>query len=322
MITIRTWDELLDAGVKTLTDELSQEDIIIGKNLTLKIRIKGDSWDGSIDYRGAQFVIDLQNTVIDIYKEVIETNIPLHDLKKLITVKVKVEEGSQFFTINIDEALKKIMEKVTGKQITLMVCLGIACATGSYNYTKTLELRHKEVVAAEEKNLSKEYIQSISSIYDRTLDMIDRKDIEAPIRKLVNKLDEEDKIQLPGADMMKAEAVKKMYPRRPKFQQENGIFDSSYTIAAINMEKTPIEFKLKKDDKEFWADAELSPTDIEYISKSLETAMKKKEDLKMDLHVFIIYDKHKIKSASIQATGSPRQDSQKFIELIAYWQKF
>lgn len=321
MKTINSWDELLDAGIQEITGKISKEEIVLGEDLTIQIRVKGESWDGYLDYRGAQFVIDLQNAVIKTYKEFVDTKITLQDLKKSVTVKVKVEEGSALFNIQMDDVLKKIMEKVTGKQIAFVATVAILSTAGYFTTSKVLDYRAKTIQTAKEQQLSQTYVTRISDTMDKALDIIQRRDLEAPTRKLVSKLDDKDEIQLPGAELMKAGNAKNLYPRKQRINKESGLFDYKYTIAAINMEKTPIEFRLKKDDLDFWASAELSPTDIKNISQSLEAAMKNKEELVMDLQLFVVYDKRKIHNASIQGTGTPRKDSQKPIALTAYWQK-
>lgn len=117
---IRTWEQLLDIGVKTITKEIKPRLIEFDKNLAVEIRICGSSWDGAIDYRGARFIIDLQDAVVKTASELLDNEPSLQELRKKVTVKVKVVKGSSLFQINIGDALKAMVAAMSGTQLTLI----------------------------------------------------------------------------------------------------------------------------------------------------------------------------------------------------------
>ena len=322
MVAIESWDKLLDNGVNVIIGAMSPEELKFGDDLTMTIRIKGETWNGFIDYRGAQFVIDLQKAITNIYQELGGPEATLREIRKNATVKVKVVEGSSIVEVKLDEVLKKMAEKISGKQITLIAGLAIVCATGYFTTSEVLKYKQAKLKSVQEKQLSETYVKEISSAMSKALDIIEKKDIEAPTRKLINKMDGNDRIQLPGKsteESLRKEEAKKLYPPKPKVRTTSGTFDGLYRIVGINMEKRPVEFKIIENEFEFSAKAELSDTDIETIAKNLEIAMKQNEDLKVDFHLFAIYNDRGLKSASITGTGAPRPHTGNFSEQIEKW---
>lgn len=328
MKTVNSWDELLDMGVESIIkDEKFPEDIAFGKDLILKIRVCGESWDGFIDYRGAQFILDLQNAVNKVYNELGYSKINPMELKKLITIKVKVVDGSSIFQIKLEEIIKIMVANMSGNQVALIAVLLILCAAGYFTYSKVLEYKHKALLKTQDADLTKtiadlttDLTKTMADTFNRALDIIDKKDLQAPPRKLINKLDNEDRIQLPGMESLRQDDAKKIYPKKPAVRDDSGYFDGSYVISAINMEKTPVQFKLDLDGFDFWAKAQLDDNDIEMISRSLEASMKENKELKIDLHLFVLFNERGFKSAVIQATGPARENVKDLKEKIALWQ--
>jgi len=327
MKTIRTWDELLNAGTELVLDEIKQNDLKIGKDLTLTIKISGESWGEYIDYRGAQFVIDLQSAVVKIFRELEYDDLPLKKIKQAATVKVRVVKGSSLFEINLGDALTAMVNQMTGDQSFLVAMLAILCAAGYLttrqilqHKQKVMEFAEKKLLAEQNKEIQEKYIEKLSAGHDKALEIIYRRDMQAPPRKLIDKMDEADTIALPQQDPMSAQKAKALYPRKPKIRTEAGVFDGSYVITQINMQKYPPEFKLTLDDYSFWASAELSNDDIENLTRNLEDSMKKKEDLEIDLHLFVVYNEREFKSATIQGTGSKRSNAEDLKDKIRLWQ--
>lgn len=318
---IRTWEQLLDVGVKTITREIEPGPIEFDKDLVVEIRVCGSSWDEAIDYRGARFIIDLQDAVSRTAGELLENEASLSELRKKVTVKVKVVKGSSLFQINIGDALKAMVTTMSGTQLTLMAGLAILCAAGYFTTRKILDYKQKVLQDAEHRKLTETAISNLSATMNKALEVIREKDIQAPTRKLLNKLDHDDKILLPGEESMRPDEAKKLYPRKPRIRTESGNFDGQYLITAINMEKHPIHFKIIHDEYPFWAKAEILDEDIETISESLKTAMKNNEDFMLNLHMFVVYDERGLKSASIVSTGEPRPNAKDLSEQISKWKR-
>ena len=104
MITVNSWDELLSFGADCVLETVMAEELELREDLVLTIQIRGESWDGFIDYRGANYILELQKSFNRLYQELSETDVQLRNLSKFITVKVRVVEGSSLFEIKVSEA--------------------------------------------------------------------------------------------------------------------------------------------------------------------------------------------------------------------------
>lgn len=330
MITIDSWDDLVETGADIIMKKIKPDEIKIRERFVFQIRIRGDSWDGSIDYRGANFILELQKAVNRVYTELYGEEISLKSLSKLITVKVKVVEGSSLFEINIGAALSKMVGTMSSGEILLLTGMTLATVAGCYTIKKVLDYKKEketharqmekdEKIADINKEMVAQPIDKLTSTIDKALDVIETRDLQAPTRKLVRKLAPDDMIMLPDKKEYSAKEAKKIYPRKAKAKRLSGNFDAIYTIRNIDLYKKPPEFTIENHGLEFKAGAELANDDIEQISRNLENALKSGEDFTISLHVFILYNERKIISASIVGTGEPRPKSQDINDLIQMW---
>lgn len=327
MITVDSWDDLLKLGTDLISEKIDPNNFEIKKDLTVEIQIRGQSWDGSIDYRGAGYILELQKAVNRIYTEVHGDTIPLRSLSKLVTVKVKVVQGSIKFNINLGQALSKMVGQMTGGQLLVFAGLTMATAVGLYTaktvaeYKKDVaiharQMEKDEALDKNEKELLSKTVNELTTTINRALDVIEERDLQAPTRKLVNKLESGDMILMPDAVELTAEEAKKRYPRKPPVKAKSGIFDGTYTIRSMFLDKSPVEFSIDKDDHCFNAAAELHSSDIERLAQDFEKALKSGANLEVPLQVFVMYGKNKIISASITGVGDPRERAENIAELF------
>lgn len=309
---INSFNELLQAGVDAIAEKIDPKDISFSDDFVIQIKIQGESWDGAIDYRGAKFIIDLQRAVIRSYNEINDTDIHPRILNDLVTVKVRVREGSSIYEILIDKFFNIVVSNMTGPEILLMFGITAACATGYL--TKRLVLQHKERLA--QMNHTQELADRLSGTIDKALDIIERKNIDAPPKKLIGRLSENDLIQLPGREPLPPDQAKELYPKKQPPRISDGFFDDNFKVLEINTEKRPILLKLDKEGYKFWAEARIEPEDVERLSDNFKTAVNNNQDLTIDLHLYISFDDKKIKDASIQEIGPPRENTKRFSDLI------
>ena len=320
MITVNSWEDLFKTGVKIVTEQIEPDELEIKEDMVFKVRVRGHSWDGSIDYRGAKYILELQKAINDIYLSTVQGK-RLRDLSKLVTVKVKVVEGSSIFEIKLYEILKLMVGNMSSEQTTLIAICCIFSAAGYLTIRKILDYKKAIITNAQQNQLTETAINKLTGALNKSIDVIQRKDLEAPNRKLIGRLEEDDTIQFHGQTEISVKEAKKLYPRKEKSALVGGHFDDKYIITMINLEKQPIQFHLKKGDFEFKAEAELTNKDIEQIAKDLEISWKDKLDFILPLHVFIHYNNNGIFSASVQGTGDPREDAEDIDRLIRIWKK-
>jgi len=156
----------------------------------------------------------------------------------------------------------------------------------------------------------------LSSVFEKALEVIDKKNLEAPSRKLIHRMGPADIIILPDTESLTAEQAKGRYPRRARAKHLTGTFDATYKIKNIDLDQIPLELTIDYDGFEFKAAAELANKDIGLITDSFENAWKAQDSLMMQLHVFIVYSDKRIISASIVGIGPPRENTGDIQELI------
>lgn len=316
MITIGSIDDLMQNGVDMIMGEIQPDEIKIDGDFTFTIKVCGDTWDDAIDYRTANFILDLQKAINHLYTEIHGDIIPLRNLSKLVTVKVKVEKGSLTYNIDLAKVIGKMVGNMTGPETLIFTGIFAGTVIAAYTVKKVIERKKEVELKAKEADKDVKVIEQMTSTINKALDVIERKDVQAPVRKLIAKMDEGDTIALPNEEPIRADVAKKRYPRRPRAKNLSGLFDTTYTIDNINLAKSPPEFTICHGSLYFEAAAELGDDDIRQITRDLETAMKNGVDFTIRLNVFIVYNEHKIISASIQGAGAPRENSQDINELL------
>lgn len=316
MITVKSWDELLKYGTDIALQRLQYDKLKVKDDLVFHIKISGPSWGGYIDYRGAQYILQLQKTVNGVYRELVGDDIPPQELKKYIRVRVKVSEGCSLFEVNLNDAIMKMVNNMSSGQATLIIVLIVLCVAGYLSLSRVLDYKRKITEELLKNETTTKIIDKFTSTVDNALKVIDKANAERPSRTLINRLEEEDKIVLPNTDELSVTQVKNLYPRKPKTKPESDIFDGEYHLQSIDFDKAPPAFTLEKDGFTFTARAELASGDIEKLAQNLEAALKEGTEVKIDLQVFINYTKRDIKTASITGIGERRPKSKDVGELI------
>ena len=319
MITVNSWDEMLRLGRQNIFEQIDFLNADFSENLILTIKVTGESWDGYIDYRAANYVLELQSSIDRIYRELAGSDIGLRDLKKNITVKVRVSEGSSNLDIDLTKVLKSMLSRLSGRQITLIVSLAILGTVGYLTTGKILDHKRQAMISQHEERITKEVADKISGAYDKALEIISKTDAERANRSLIHKLETYDSIKFPGNEELTSVEAKNLYPRKPKTSTESGIFDGTYQVLSIDFEKNPPVFHLYKGGLRIPAIAELSTDDIDELANNFRAAMSSNRDFMIPIHLFISYNKRGIKKAAIQSIGTPRENSEDIDLLISMW---
>lgn len=318
MITVNSWEELLGLGIDCAIGDVWPHDIKT-ENLLIVVRICGKSWDGAIDYRGANYIIELQDAITRIYHELSEEDDSLRNVKKFVTVKMKVVDGSSLFEINVGEALGRMIEKLSGKQTTFIATVAILSAVGYFSQGKYLDYMREKENSAMQGQIAIEVIEKMRPLMERSAAMIETADLEKPARALVSALEPDDSITFPGEESLSAAQAKLRYPRKPISKPKTGIFDDTYTVTNIGLRNILPEFTLEKDGFQFKAEAELSSSDIDKLASQLKVSLTAGDELNVPLQIFIQYNKRGIKSASITSIGEKRDGAKGIQDLISMY---
>ena len=321
MITVSSWDELLHFSADCVFEKSMAEELQLREGLVLTIRIRGESWGGFIDYRGANYVLELQKSFNRLYLELSGADIQEYNLSKAITVKVRVVEGSSLFEIKVGDALKYMISKLSGSQITLITVLAISCATGYFTTGKVLDYKRQMITQAQQGKIAAETIEKLTPVVNRALDIIKKTDMEKPMRVITTKLESDDSISLPDSTELSAQEAKHRYPKKQKSSREAALFDGTYRILSIDFKKAPPVFNLYKNDHEFRATAELAEQDIDKLAADLKQTLKTGKDFNVSLQLLVVYNSRRLIAASITGIGDKRDNSKDFLELVRIWEK-
>ena len=321
MITVSSWNDLLKLSVDCILDKVKANELYFEEDMILTIQIRGESWDGFIDYRGANYVLELQKSFNRLYLELSESDIQVRNLSKTISVKVRVVEGSSLFEIKVSDALKYMINKLSGTQITIITALAISCATGYFTTDKVLDYKRQMITQAQQGKVAAETIEKLTPVVNRALDIIKKTDMEKPMRVVTNKLELDDRITLPDNTELTAQEAKHLYPKKQKIPKESALFDGIYRILSIDFEKTPPVFNLYKNDHTFRATAELAEQDIDRLAADLKQTLKTGKDFNVSLQLFVVYNRRRLIAASITGIGDKRDNSKDFLELVRILEK-
>jgi hypothetical protein len=312
MKRIQSFEELLDYSLQCYFENKIIERVQLKKGFNFTITVCGGTWDDKIDYRAAKYIIAFQDEINRIIKEYVAENTPEYNLlKKDAIIKVKVEPGSSLFTIDPENAINLILANMTSAQVFILSAVGIVGLVGYMSFNKWLQHREKILTHIEHEKTKQKLIDIFKHISEKF------ENFERPIRTLIQGMEEEDKIKLPGhkEPLTKFEA-KRIYPRKERTRPFECNIDDNYLVTDIKLE-TPAAVTLEKDDISFRADIYLPDEMITDFYSLLETKHKEgKLPFSMNLQVKATVSRTNIRNAIIEGLGKPRKGAQNLLEII------
>lgn len=73
-LVVRDFDTAIDAYIASWTTGFRWESVNFSQETYLNIKLEGVQWDGSLDYKAAEFVIRLQKALLAAYNKQAEQN--------------------------------------------------------------------------------------------------------------------------------------------------------------------------------------------------------------------------------------------------------
>lgn len=312
-----------------ILDSLHGKDISINSlfsgKFDFRIRICGEHWSGNIDYRIANFVLKIQQEILNLYNSYSEKSInsrSLYKKNKELVVRVCLKDGSSDIFCKITECIKSMAEAIKDMDsadkkkalISLMACCSITfCVYHGFNeYFKynierinienkrILELKKLETdleksklehnAASEERAEKQKTLQEFSDIAKESIKSVIK--ILEPVKSLINQMDENDKIHLGNKIYSKREA-EKLFSQPEDYEsistEETFQIDGKFDITDVSLENGNIS--VKKDGKKYKIITKLLPTHQKselhnmYRACSLENTYPKKVPLQINLIV-------------------------------------
>lgn len=297
------------------------------------VSVKGPRRDGRIDMWGADFLKDLQRSLGWAAKEFGDLNLG----RRKYALRQTIEMGSDKSTTDYSEAIRAVVSKMNGKQITFSVILGILLGTGyfvykEYNYASIEKMRMQTEQATKEKGythdekiieqlsksniaLIKEFNAAVQDAKDTTGKM--GRDPEKPIRKYVKSMQRDDTLEVGGSEEFnKAEALKRLSPLPDKtlFYVKG---DGAYILRGVELVGNYQAIKIGQGTEDTLAllerlDDEIKKAILDAVDASMETQSAQEMSLQVDIY----FSTRGVDHAVVIGVGSPRAGSNYSLEEI------
>jgi hypothetical protein len=321
-IHVSSFTELINYAIGCIDQDTEIGSIDFTDNFNFTIKIEGRNWDGLIDYRIANYIIDLQDSVKKLFKEAsdIQSEEFLNYVQRNLIVKARVTEGcSEIFIEKFDKILTAFFKNMTGAQKTIAFTVAAAALATSFCYSDYNETKFK----TQEAQSHQEIVGQLIEHSDKLADVIERNedlflDMEKPVRNLVNKLDEKDIISLPvSQNKLTITEAKALYPRRPRLTVKTAYIDGSYDVLQIKTDKTGnVIFFLEKDGTPVKATLNINDDEFTPLYNKIMTAHQNSQIPTVNIQLTAKYTSKKITSATIVGVGAARETA---TTLLALW---
>lgn len=303
--------ELLTTSVHRMIDQylVDPDNFELDLNaLDLRIKLKGEKWGGVVDKPVARFLLDLDKRL---YQELAKVGIELPPSKHGV-VALRIEEGSmEAFLEYAKGILSEFRKMKPATQILVLVTiLGIFGLTMGPDIIEKLEEKGIEEARSKERV---ELVKAVAAISQNT------RDLQQPVRTLVDTMAKEDQIILPGAAApMKKDEVKKALVKATRSKVISYYVDFPYIVEELST-KNPGEWEivLAFGDTSFRAKMQITEDEISELLAKFHEAHKNGTDIAPDLQVTAEINDKGVRGAFVVGLGEPRERTVKLSEALA-----
>lgn len=280
--------------------------------LQLRIHIKGSAWAGIVDKPLAKFLIDLDKTLSD---KLAEHGIQIPETPHGL-VALKVEDGSLDAVLQYSKGIIQEVRKLKPKdQIFLAVV--IFGALGIWQAPDIIEKLNEDKIAQIESVERVNLVKAASSAQAMS------RDLEAPLRALVNRMNDSDVIQLPGrSDMVPKKEAKKLLVKGHRSKPEQFYIDGCYIVEELST-KEPNEWEigLVWGGIHFKAKLMLNSSQVEELMSSYHLAHASGSNIAPDFQITAKINAKGVQSATVIGMGDQRKDSKTIGEVLESFKK-
>jgi len=298
---IRNFEQLISAIGKVAEGQITLKDINISTNsMTIDVKIDGPTWDQRIDYRGAQFVQNIQREISSLYKK-----FPKYLPGEAPIIKVRVRKGSNLLSPEFIDIVKHALNIMGPTNITIAVIVTVVCAAGCGIYW-----RHRaSIEAAKPYNLAQNAINAVLEMARKA--GVDPNAAERPIKTLAKKLGDLDTLRVGKRPELNGFIARKLVEiKQPRTPRESYPCDGAFLLCKINLKypKHSIVLELEQDGKPINAFTEKLPSSVAKLLLDRVNEKRNSNELPfpIELQIDVFCTKKKISYGSIVALGKPR----------------
>ena len=298
-VHIQSLDDLLAFSGKVLEGEAQWDEVDLETlSVVVPVIVKGDSWSGKVDVRGAVLIQDLQKAASSAYFDASGERLP-----RAVRVKAKPSQGSNNLEVDYTEIIKTAIMNMPAEYIFAFLCFGALCATGCYWYKRRTETK---VELSRDATISK----ALDNMKEVSIARINEGvDPSRPIRRYVKTLTKEDSISVAGSDYMPKKVI---LEKLDKPQRDDVLMfthcDGMYTLGSIDItEELPV-LQLVQDGAKGKAQFfnRVPPAVKERITKNVNENMDSKNKTEMLLQVDAYFTNAGLKYCVVLGIGEPR----------------
>lgn len=293
---------LMDAILADINSGKKGIKIEYSKHIDIRIKLKGEQWEGKINYQVANFIIELQKRIIKIYNNMYDANInfvSLHSMKNL-AITISVDKGCTELLVHINDFLSSI-KNMESKHI-LYAILGIALIYGGNTFYSTYtEAILEKTKTIEEEKTKREFIKITNFIVQGALH-------NPELEYLAKEMHQEDELLIGEKSFSKQEALTMFNPKNnllPEVLPSTYYVDGKYAITIVYFKENSIKIAL--GGKNFRASTSaLSNEDKDKLHETYKIADQNQTIPYMDLQVAVEVLDGSICAAKIVGIGPKR----------------
>lgn len=272
--------------------------------ISLALHIEGQSWDGRLDKRTAQYVVDLQKTFEQFFEEYTSEEAP-HDL----LIKVGSRQGSWESFADITQFMNILVGKMTDEQSFYLLAYAITLIGGYKIFKRFMDRKENAEIEQERNRTLQAAFQALEKRVGYAAETMTN--YERPVRSLVKTLDDNDTITIgETAERMPAYEAKTCGPKRaPRSEETLTYADGNYTVNAKCYDEGEVVLELEQGGQTIKAYLSLfDEQDRKEFRESLN--QHEQEDalpFSIDLQLNVYHTKRRLKYAVVVKEGAPRE---------------
>lgn len=315
---ISTIDDAILYALESVQNEHTIIDFNFKNQFDIEIILNGDYWDGKIDYKICQIVLELQKDILGFYKKATGNHISISndsDTLKKLSVKFTLEKNCTKIFAEISKLVSSLKESgMTGKQISIFIfslLASIAALTLPSTILGFIERKNQAEALLKERMA---HIEANQKDKER-LEKIIMKGIESASeniraqQRIANAIEHRDTVTINGVTFTKNEAVYSFVKEQTPEEHPNPItclVDGKYKIISALMERQQVEIAYKGAKTFFASTKDIPHEEKQYIYKIFADADAMGYAPTVDLQMRIEVTNGIITGAAIEHTGAPR----------------
>ncbi|HEY8902801.1 MAG TPA: hypothetical protein VIM48_03780 [Chthoniobacterales bacterium] len=287
--------------------------------LHLRIRLTGPAWAGVVDKPVAKFLVDLDEMLTDEFKSL---GIPIPENTHGL-VALQIQDGSWDAVLKYSKEVFEGFAKLKPTQQILIVGTVLAVVgipqtdkiISALNQPRVEQIKADEATK-EEQTRSQERIalvNAVTKIGER------ERELQRPMRSLVNKMSDDDRIQLPGkAKALQKDEAKETFTSGARTKSEQYYIDAPFKVESLNT-KDPEHWQigLSFGDNYFRAEVLLSKEEMARLLKDFQEAHSAGKAIAPHMHVTAKVTEKGVVSAKVVGLGEARMGAVRLSKALA-----